>query len=280
MVCYNYNGALMTKNDKVDKTKASFGFQWNYFDNQDIMYFKEQFMHRTGLTEADIKNKVVLDVGCGMGRYSLVMVKMGAKKVVGIDYSDATNKAKELVKTNKISNIEIYNRNIFNLHFNNKFDFIFSDGVLHHTGDTEKAFNSIVKYLKQNGYLYIMIYEKQNILKEFLNKCIRSITTRLPKESILIFSNILTFFEKVPIINKIGHFFFYFGDNFCDNFDWYAPPIQDHHSEEEVVSWFKNAGFKQIKILSHPNIKSKIIKKIAIAIHGKNGGIIRILAKK
>ncbi len=36
----------------------------------------------------------------------------------------------------------------------------------------------------------------------------------------------------------------------CDNFDWYAPRYQSHHSLEELKRWFAEEGFTEIAELS------------------------------
>ena len=32
----------------------------------------------------------------------------------------------------------------------------------------------------------------------------------------------------------------------CDNFDWYAPRYQSHHTQAELKSWFAEEGFHEI----------------------------------
>jgi hypothetical protein len=32
----------------------------------------------------------------------------------------------------------------------------------------------------------------------------------------------------------------------CDNFDWYAPRYQSHHSPAELTRWFGEEGFKDL----------------------------------
>jgi hypothetical protein len=32
----------------------------------------------------------------------------------------------------------------------------------------------------------------------------------------------------------------------CDNFDWYAPRYQSHHTIEELKSWFREEGFENL----------------------------------
>ena len=36
----------------------------------------------------------------------------------------------------------------------------------------------------------------------------------------------------------------------CDNFDWYAPRYQSHHSLDELKRWFTEEGFSDIIELS------------------------------
>jgi len=47
-----------------------------------------------------IKDKVVLDVGCGTGILCLFAAKAGAKRVIGIDRADIIDKAQEIIRTN------------------------------------------------------------------------------------------------------------------------------------------------------------------------------------
>lgn len=52
-----------------------------------------------------LKNKVVLDVGCGTGILSMFCAKAGAKKVISVDNSDIINKARENVYENGLGDV-------------------------------------------------------------------------------------------------------------------------------------------------------------------------------
>jgi len=51
------------------------------------------------------KGKIVLDVGCGTGIMSLFAAKSGAKKVIGLDYSDIVLQAQQIVKDNHLEDV-------------------------------------------------------------------------------------------------------------------------------------------------------------------------------
>ena len=48
------------------------------------------------------KGKVVLDVGCGTGILSMFAAQSGARKVIGVDFSNIINYAKQIVTDNKL----------------------------------------------------------------------------------------------------------------------------------------------------------------------------------
>ena len=75
----------------------SFGYQWQRFDKTQLDHagrYKSEpdFIDKTGLKPADLKGKLVLDVGCGMGRFAEVVTRWGAR-VVGVDLSVAAEVA-------------------------------------------------------------------------------------------------------------------------------------------------------------------------------------------
>ena len=49
------------------------------------------------------KDRVVLDVGCGTGILSMFAAKAGAKRVIGVDYSDMIEHARRNVEENGLS---------------------------------------------------------------------------------------------------------------------------------------------------------------------------------
>ncbi|NQV91024.1 class I SAM-dependent methyltransferase [Candidatus Woesearchaeota archaeon] len=98
----------------------------------------------------NVKNKVILDLGCGFGDHSLKLSKKGAKKIIGIDLS------KELIKfanEQNISNCKFEVGNIDQkLKFpHNYFDIVISGLAIHYIKNINQLFKEVKRVLKKNG---------------------------------------------------------------------------------------------------------------------------------
>merc|ERR1712193_307684 len=67
-------------------------------------YYFDSYAH-FGIHEEMLKDKVVLDVGCGTGILSMFAAKAGARKVIGIDMSSIVEHAQKIVKNNNLDHI-------------------------------------------------------------------------------------------------------------------------------------------------------------------------------
>jgi len=152
------------------KTVNRFGFEWRHFSDwgwlteyPDVPNTKEKFYggmiehtrsafwSKTLFKEKDLHPGVlVLDAGCGNGRFSGQAAKTGAE-VIGVDLSRGVYSAFE--NTRSFPNVHIVRGDLFRLPFANEtFDRIFSIGVLMHTGNAGAAFDSISRTLRQLGH--------------------------------------------------------------------------------------------------------------------------------
>lgn len=108
------------------------------------------------------KNKKVLEVGCGVGTDTMCFSRFGAK-VTAVDLSEESLKLAG--KRAKIfdHDVKFYQGNSEKLSDFvplEKYDLIYSFGVLHHTPHPELAIEEIKKYMDKRGVLKIMMYNK------------------------------------------------------------------------------------------------------------------------
>jgi len=114
------------------------------------------------IKKLNVKNKKVLDVGCGSGRYTKVLVKSNAK-VWGIDIS---KRMVEIAKRD-VKEAQISIGNIYKTKFkDNFFDVIFSGLAIEYL-DREKFFKEANRILKKNG---ILLFSMQNPYTERADK--------------------------------------------------------------------------------------------------------------
>jgi SAM-dependent methyltransferase len=249
----------------------SFGFQWQRYartqlddatsDQSDV-----EFRRKTGLTPEDLKGKLVLDVGCGMGRFADVATRWGAK-VVGIDLSAAAEAAQRNLADREFA---AFQADVFALPFaTESFDCIYSIGVLHHTPNCEHAVKALPQFLKPGGTLAVWLYSAYNPWYRF-SDVYRKFTHRLPPR---VLHGILR--VVVPAVNAVdsalrvvpgigrplsGFVRYVLPVNrnpnrewrVLDTFDWYSPQYQSKHTYEEVFRWFENCGMKDLHVADVP----------------------------
>jgi SAM-dependent methyltransferase len=254
-------------------TKASFGFQWLKFEVTDREEDIQDFFSKTGVARGFLDGKLIMDAGCGMGRF--LMVSGEAKsEVVGLDLSAAVERAYNL--TEALPFVHVIQGDLMNPPLRKGiFDFIYSIGVLHHTPSTEKAFHSISRLVASGGKVSVWVYqtwvspEQKNPLvrfyqhtQEILFDAARRITTRLPhnilhhlcyvavplgwiqmKVRTIPVLRILFFPLLLPYVR--GHEDWRI--RLLDTFDWYSPRFQWKHTYEEVFGWYEQDGFESIR---------------------------------
>lgn len=87
----------MTSKDYYFDSYAHFGIHEEMLkDETRTLTYRSALMHNKHL----VKNKVVLDVGCGTGILCLFAIKAGARHAIGIECSNIIDRAAEVVKAN------------------------------------------------------------------------------------------------------------------------------------------------------------------------------------
>ena len=151
----------------TDKKKYS----KDYFDEIEVTRYKlEPFIHSFAEFEK-YNNKSVLEVGVGAGTDFINWVRNGAISC-GIDL---TNEAIENVKHRlSLENLKATNLKVADAEKlpidDNKFDLVYSWGVLHHSPFTENIIiEEIWRVLKPGGKFVVLLYHTKNGAKRMIS---------------------------------------------------------------------------------------------------------------
>ncbi len=132
--------------------------------NANQRYLNEPEVLKFGNFNA-LKGLDVLEVGYGLGSDALLIAKK-AKSYTGVDLSDISYKlTSRRFNLNSINNYNLSIGSSTDLKFSdNKFDFVYSWGVIHHSGDIKKSLEEIYRVLKKGGSSKIMVYNKDSLV--------------------------------------------------------------------------------------------------------------------
>jgi SAM-dependent methyltransferase/uncharacterized protein YbaR (Trm112 family) len=254
-----------------DAYVGSFSYEWNRWNTVQLdsanggHESEDTFREKTGFTPDDLRGKLVLDVGCGAGRFLDVASRWGAT-VVGVDLSFAVDAAHRSLGTRP--NVSVVQADVNRLPFRPQaFDIVFSLGVLHHSRDTREAFLHLPPLLKDGGEIAVWLYYYTDRLYNLASDFWRQMLRPLPTWAVYAWSWLLvTLFSDLwlrPIMSRrpFLHLRRMLPVNthpdrqwrVLDTFDWYSPRYQDKDcSPARVVSWCREGGVRDVRVLTFP----------------------------
>ena len=165
---------MKDKDSTNDKLRFEFGKNWKNFLsvlNEERISEAEKSL-REMLECDDLNGKSFLDVGSGSGLFSLAAKRMGAK-VHSFDIDPESVACAQQLKLKYFPNDNgwhIEKGSVIDTPYIqslNKFDIVYSWGVLHHTGDMWKALENVSLNVKDNGKLFIAIYNDVGLQSRF-----------------------------------------------------------------------------------------------------------------
>ncbi|MFM2135561.1 MAG: hypothetical protein RL021_961 [Bacteroidota bacterium] len=167
-----------------DNYAAAFGLQWKTFtktqldSHSHLPITTERLVRCLGVPLADLKGKTVLEVGCGAGRFTELLVGAGAL-VHSVDLSVAVEANKENI--GEKTNYAIAQASVYELPFPDRsFDYVICLGVIQHTPDSNRTIDALWQKVKPGGQLVIDHYRWRLAYYGNLKPLYRQLLRRMP----------------------------------------------------------------------------------------------------
>lgn len=253
----------------------NFGVQWNLFRQLQLDSHSgrpishDRFANYTGWTRADLDGALVLDAGCGAGRFAEIALSLGAR-VIAVDFSDAVDAARENLRGK--GDIDFIQADINALPFApGAFPRVYCLGVIQHTPDPAASFRALARMVAPGGALAVDVYPAgwKNLF--FAKYWIRPITKRISAKTSLgivkrIFPPLYALSRLVCRIPLAGHYLRYMIPvaNYTniypltkkqlrewallDTYDMWAPAYDKPQRMKTLAAWFAEAGFVDTEI--------------------------------
>ena len=258
---------VFTPADKVARrTQASFGYEWSAFSDWSHSGETNFQQYFGDLDELWVRDRIVLDAGCGMGRHARQMAQR-AGRVVAMDFSRAIDSAFRNMAD--LPNVVCIQGDITRPPVADEaFDLVYSIGVLHHITDTEGAARALLAKVKPNGRLRIYLYWKRQGLSAAVLRVVdvvRAVTTRIPFRmlkaacwflSIALWLAVVLPYRFLSLCGVRRHqewplalyVRYPFNVLYNDQFDRFSAPIEQRWSEAEVRALMARLGLRDIRV--------------------------------
>jgi SAM-dependent methyltransferase len=264
----------------LENVARTFGYEWRTFHEgefeDDTVFGRSPeedwryFLEGLGVEERELEGKAVLDAGCGSGRLTKQIGEHGAGIVIGVDMNDAVEHVYRA--TRDAGNVHIVQGNIMRLPFKRHvFDYVWSNGVIHHTPDAAACHRALSRVVKAGGTLYVWVYARR--FSPFkLAKDVADVTrlSRLSEPALLRLARLLAYpslalltlyrgIVKLPFVPTTPRLEWTSRRRTLDElrltwFDTLSPQYDTTHSEPEVMGWFQEAGFDDIAAIEEPKV--------------------------
>jgi 2-polyprenyl-3-methyl-5-hydroxy-6-metoxy-1,4-benzoquinol methylase len=158
-----------SKNEQVEiplDKRFGFGKNWSKFietkfNEERVNSSINVFCEFTGLS--DLSGKSFIDVGCGSGLHSVAASRLKAKSILSFDFDPNAVKITKFLRERELAKDQwqVEQGSILNKDFLQKltkYDFVYSWGVLHHTGAVWDAISNTCALVKKDGQMYLALY--------------------------------------------------------------------------------------------------------------------------
>ena len=256
----------------AEEVRFAFGRNWSEFIDrkfsQDRVDIARNHILRF-VKKRDLSNCDVLDIGCGSGLHSLAALQAGARRIRSFDYDPASvQTAQRLWEfAHAPANWEISRGDVLDDNFVDslgQWNFVYSWGVLHHTGDVWRAIDNAQRTVAPGGVFYIALYSADvqpqreywlRIKKEY-NAADEDKKTRMVWWYIWEHHMQRNPLRALAVLKRIASYRFDRGmDYFADIRDWLGGWPMEFVFDKDVIDRLENRhGFRLVNIATgHAN---------------------------
>lgn len=162
---------LLDTADEASHVAESFGFEWDRFHRgafeSDTVFGltadqdRRSFFEGLDISPADLVGALVLDAGCGSGRLTVDLARRHPEATfVALDINPAIEHV--FRASLDLPNLHVVRGSVLSPPFRaGLFDYVWSNGVIHHTGDTRGAFDALAAKTRTGGRAYLWVYERK-----------------------------------------------------------------------------------------------------------------------
>jgi SAM-dependent methyltransferase len=254
---------------------ANFGMQWNRFpktqldSHSGLSITRDRLIGETGWSEGDLRDQLVLEAGSGAGRFTEIVLGMGAR-LVSVDYSNAVEA--NLANNGPNPALLVVQADICKPPFAPySFDRVFCLGVIQHTPVPAITFRALARMPKPGGTLVIDAYIKR--LRTLLHSkyALRPFTRRMDEDKLLALVEqmvrwLLPVSDMLGGVPAIGHYLqrlvpvinyrkaYPLSDKqvyewaVLDTFDALGATFDNPVTANEMRLWFQDAGYTEIEV--------------------------------
>lgn len=256
-------GDIVTQTVQDFYTEAPFP-NYNDFDNiETFVQSADRSVFASMLRREIPINVTILEVGCGTGQMSNFLAATTMSQVYATDLTPASLKlGSEFSIRQGIHGVKFIQMNLFRPCIKpESMDLVIANGVLHHTYDTRKAFNSIAPLVKPGGYILVGLYNRIGRLRTDLRRALY----RAFGERVLRLDPQLR--RQLSVEKRRAWIR-----------DQYLHPQERKHTLSEVLKWFDETGFDFVS--SIPRIGGRFSAEDGLFTPGAPGtGVDRFLAE-
>jgi SAM-dependent methyltransferase len=247
--------------------QESFGYEWEHFDELLPEYEGVAQSYFRLVPERLFEGALVLDAGCGMGRWARWVAERPVRRLYAVDFSRAIDRAAATLASHATAHC--VQADIRHLPFRpGTFDFIYSLGVLHHLVDPDAGMRSLIGRLKECGALLVYLYYALDNRPAFFRwllaavTAVRRLTSRLPKPAMHRLAWLIGVGVYWPLARCAGllerfgltrlarnvplHHYQRYSLKLmvADAFDRFATPVERRYTRRQIVHWLARYGLE------------------------------------